>query len=80
MPARVERCRFENVAELDLPADVIVAIDIARPLEEQEGIIVEINSNPGLWLHLAPWADNPRPVGEEGPLAAFAPPVGLKLL
>ena len=43
----------------------VVALDIARPLEEQGGIIVEVNSNPGLWLHLAPWADSPRPVGEE---------------
>jgi cyanophycin synthetase len=43
----------------------VVAVDIARPLAEQEGILVEINSNPGFWLHLAPWADSPRPVGEE---------------
>jgi cyanophycin synthetase len=43
----------------------VVAVDIARPLEEQEGILVEVNSNPGLWLHLAPWADSPRPIGEE---------------
>ena len=43
----------------------VVALDITRPLEEQHGIIVEVNSNPGLWLHLAPWADSPRPVGEE---------------
>lgn len=43
----------------------VVALDISRPLEDQAGIIVEINSNPGFWLHLAPWADSPRPVGEE---------------
>jgi cyanophycin synthetase len=43
----------------------VVAVDISRPLEEQGGVIVEINSNPGFWLHLAPWADTPRPVGEE---------------
>lgn len=43
----------------------VVAVDIAKPLEEQQGIIVEINANPGFWLHLAPWADSPRPVGEE---------------
>jgi cyanophycin synthetase len=43
----------------------VVALDIARPLEEQEGVVVEVNSNPGLWLHLAPWADSPRPVGED---------------
>ena len=43
----------------------VVAVDIAKPLAEQAGIIVEINANPGFWLHLAPWADSPRPVGEE---------------
>ncbi|HEX3315304.1 MAG TPA: hypothetical protein VHR72_10460 [Gemmataceae bacterium] len=52
----------------------VVAVDIARPLEEQEGIIVEINSNPGLWLHLAPWADSPRPIGQE--IAAWLFPDG----
>ncbi|HEX3315333.1 MAG TPA: acetate--CoA ligase family protein [Gemmataceae bacterium] len=43
----------------------VVASDISKPLAEQEGILVEINANPGFWLHLAPWADSPRPVGEE---------------
>jgi cyanophycin synthetase len=43
----------------------VVALDITRPLEEQEGVIVEINTSPGLWLHLAPWADSPRPVGRD---------------
>ena len=42
-----------------------MAIDITRPLEEQGGVIVEINAGPGLWLHLAPWADTPRPVGDD---------------
>src|SRR5262249_46314101 len=43
----------------------VVAVDISRPLEEQRGVVVEINVSPGLWLHVAPWADSPRPVGEE---------------
>jgi cyanophycin synthetase len=43
----------------------IVAVDISKPLEEQGGVVVEINVSPGLWLHVAPWADSPRPVGEE---------------
>ena len=47
----------------------VVAVDITRPLEEQGGVIVEINAGPGLWLHLAPWADTPRPVGED--IAAY---------
>jgi cyanophycin synthetase len=48
-----------RVAGLD-----IVALDISKPLEQQGGVVVEINAGPGLWLHMAPWADSPRPVGE----------------
>jgi cyanophycin synthetase len=43
----------------------VVALDISKPLEEQGGVFVEINVSPGLWLHLAPWADSPRPVGRD---------------
>jgi cyanophycin synthetase len=55
-----------RVAGLD-----VVALDIGKPLEEQGGVIVEINAGPGLWLHLAPWADSPRPVGEDIVAAMF---------
>jgi cyanophycin synthetase len=48
-----------RVAGLD-----VVAVDIRKPLEEQGGVVVEINAGPGLWLHMAPWADSPRPIGE----------------
>jgi hypothetical protein len=41
----------------------LVAIDIARPLEEQGGGVVEVKTSPDLKLHLAPWNDHPRPVG-----------------
>ncbi len=51
----------------------VVALDIGRPLEEQGGVVVEINTSPGLWLHLAPWADSPRPVGEAIVAALFPP-------
>lgn len=47
-----------RVAGIDL-----VATDIARPLEEQGGGVVEVNTRPDLELHLAPWNDRPRPVG-----------------
>ena len=50
----------------------VVAVDITRPLEEQGGVIVEINAGPGLWLHLAPWADTPRPVGADIAAHLFA--------
>ncbi|MBX9679281.1 MAG: acetate--CoA ligase family protein [Gemmataceae bacterium] len=43
----------------------VVALDISKPLGEQGGVIVEINANPGLWLHMAPWADDPRPIGDD---------------
>ena len=52
----------------------VVALDISRPLEEQEGVIIEINANPGFWLHLAPWANSPRPIGDE--IAAWLFPSG----
>lgn len=51
----------------------VVALDIGRPLEEQGGVVVEINVSPGLWLHLAPWSDSPRPVGEDIVRAMFPP-------
>ncbi|HEY7156629.1 MAG TPA: hypothetical protein VH575_21855 [Gemmataceae bacterium] len=51
----------------------IVAEDISRPLEEQGGVVVEINAGPGLGLHTAPWTDNPRPVGEAIVTSLFPP-------
>jgi cyanophycin synthetase len=53
----------------------VVAEDIGRPLEEQGGVVVEVNTGPGLWLHMAPWADTPRPVGE-AIIATLFPPGG----
>lgn len=57
-----------RVAGLD-----IVARDIREPLEPQGGVVVEINAGPGLWLHLAPWADSPRPVGDAIVASMFPP-------
>jgi cyanophycin synthetase len=51
----------------------VVAVDISRPLEEQGGVVVEVNVSPGLWLHLAPKADSPRPVGEAIVASLFPP-------
>ncbi len=50
-----------------------MAVDIGQPLEEQGGVIVEINAGPGLWLHMAPWADSPRPIGEDIVASMFPP-------
>ncbi len=49
---------------LDVAGVDIVARDIGRPLQEQGGVIVEVNAGPGLRMHLEPSAGKPRPVGE----------------
>ena len=49
---------------LDIAGVDVVASDIGRPLEEQGGVIVEVNAGPGLRMHLEPSAGKPRPVGE----------------
>ncbi|HEY7152834.1 MAG TPA: hypothetical protein VH575_02645, partial [Gemmataceae bacterium] len=51
----------------------VVAEDINRPLEEQGGVVVEVNAGPGLGLHTAPWTNNPRPVGEAVVASMFPP-------
>jgi cyanophycin synthetase len=49
---------------LDIAGVDVVARDIGRPLEDQSGVIVEVNAAPGLRMHLEPSAGKPRPVGE----------------
>ncbi|MFO7599165.1 MAG: cyanophycin synthetase [Candidatus Desulfacyla sp.] len=49
---------------LDIAGVDVVALDIGRPLEAQQGAIVEVNAGPGLRMHLEPSAGRPRPVGE----------------
>jgi cyanophycin synthetase len=51
----------------------VVARDISRPLEEQGGAIVEVNTGPGLGLHTAPCNDHPRPVGAAIMASLFPP-------
>ncbi len=53
-----------RVVGLDIAGVDVVCEDIGRPLEEQEGVIVEVNAAPGLRMHLEPSAGSPRPVGE----------------
>src|SRR5262249_36564813 len=38
--------------------------DITRPLEVQDGVVVEVNAGPGLRMHLEPSAGKPRAVGD----------------
>ena len=51
----------------------IVVLDISKPLEPQGGAVIEVNVGPGLWLHLAPANEKPRPVGE-AIMASMYPP------
>lgn len=49
---------------LDIAGIDVIAQDISRPLEEQGGVILEVNAGPGLRMHLAPSGGKPQPVGE----------------
>lgn len=48
-----------NIAGLD-----IIAEDISRPLEEQGGMLIEVNAGPGLLMHVEPLYGHPQPVGD----------------
>jgi cyanophycin synthetase len=49
---------------LDIAGVDIVAMDVSCPLEEQGGVIVEVNAGPGLRMHLQPSSGMSQPVGE----------------
>jgi cyanophycin synthetase len=49
---------------LDVAGIDVICQDISRPLEEQGGVILEVNAGPGLRMHLCPSAGKPQPVGE----------------
>lgn len=53
-----------RVIGLDIAGVDVVCQDISRPLEEQHGVVVEVNAGPGLRMHLEPSAGKGRPVGE----------------
>jgi cyanophycin synthetase len=53
-----------KVVGLDVAGVDVVALDIGRPLEEQGGVIVEVNAAPGLRMHLQPSSGKPQPVAE----------------
>ena len=53
-----------QVIGLDIAGVDVVATDISVPLEEQAGVIVEVNAAPGLRMHLEPSVGISRPVGE----------------
>lgn len=49
---------------LDVAGVDIVAQEISRPLREQGGAVLEVNSMPGLMMHLEPAIGQPRRVNE----------------
>jgi cyanophycin synthetase len=53
-----------RVIGLDIAGIDVVAEDISRPLQEQNGAIVEVNAGPGLLMHLKPASGSPQPVGK----------------
>jgi cyanophycin synthetase len=53
-----------RVVGLDIAGVDVVCCDVSVPLEEQSGVIVEVNAAPGLRMHLEPSAGTPRAVGE----------------
>jgi cyanophycin synthetase len=48
---------------LDIAGIDLVCEDISRPLEEQRGAIIEVNSSPGLLAHIKPATGTARNVG-----------------
>ncbi|MDR3632998.1 MAG: cyanophycin synthetase, partial [Isosphaeraceae bacterium] len=53
-----------RVIGLDIAGIDVIAQDISRPLEDQAGVVVEVNAGPGLRMHIEPSSGKPRPVGE----------------
>ncbi len=53
-----------QIIGLDIAGVDVVATDISVPLEEQAGVVVEVNASPGLRMHLQPSVGVPRRVGE----------------
>jgi len=62
-----------QIVGLDIAGLDLVVEDISRPLEEQGGVVVEVNAGPGLLMHLRPSVGTPRPVGEAIVDSLFAP-------
>jgi cyanophycin synthetase len=56
--------RAVRLIGLDLAGLDIVAEDIARPLEDQGGAIIEVNAEPTIAFHFPPLCDTYRPICE----------------
>jgi len=53
-----------RVVGLDIAGIDLVCEDISRPLDEQRGAIIEVNSSPGLLAHIKPASGESRNVGQ----------------
>jgi cyanophycin synthetase len=56
--------RAARLIGLDVAGLDVVAQDISRPLEEQGGVILEVNAEPTIAFHFPPLCDRYRPVCE----------------
>ncbi|MET0793131.1 MAG: cyanophycin synthetase [Polyangiaceae bacterium] len=64
-PETAEQCVLAARAiGLDIAGIDLIAADISKPLEPQGGAVIEVNSSPGLIMHLKPLVGSPQPVGE----------------
>jgi len=75
-----------RVVGLDVAGIDVVARDVRRPLDAENGAIIEINAAPGLRMHLSPSEGQARPAGaaivellfpEEGPSPGRIPIVSV---
>ncbi|MSR59203.1 MAG: hypothetical protein EXS05_16430 [Planctomycetaceae bacterium] len=51
-----------RVVGLDVAGIDLIAVDISRPLAKQEAAVLEVDAEPSIALHMAPWCDPDRPV------------------
>ncbi|HKY31486.1 MAG TPA: cyanophycin synthetase [Candidatus Polarisedimenticolia bacterium] len=64
-PSILAACeRAARVVGLDICGVDLVTTDVARPLDETGGAIIEVNAGPGLRMHLAPSSGEARAVGD----------------
>ncbi len=53
-----------HMVGLDICGVDLVCDSVLKPIEDQNGGVVEVNAAPGLRMHLAPSFGKPRPIGE----------------
>ncbi|UVW27771.1 cyanophycin synthetase [Massilia sp. H6] len=64
-PEVAERCiAAAHMVGLDICGVDLVCDSVLKPIEEQNGGIVEVNAAPGLRMHLSPSFGKSRPIGE----------------